>query len=114
QDTPRFADLRGKHLLDPTIIDTLTDDLNFDHMMQVQAATLEYLLQGKDCLAQAKTGTGKTLAFLLPAIATILKNKTPKLSALILCPTRELALQIAAEAKKVLRRFPQRRVATSI
>jgi ATP-dependent RNA helicase MSS116 len=114
QDTPRFADLRDQNLINPTIIDTLTHDLGFDHMMPVQAATLEYLLQGKDCLAQAKTGTGKTLAFLLPAVDTILRNHSPRLSALILCPTRELALQIAAEAKKVLQRFPQCRVATSI
>jgi ATP-dependent RNA helicase MSS116 len=114
KDTPRFADLHGNNVLDPTILTTLTNDLGFDHMMPVQAATLEYLLQGKDCLAQAKTGTGKTLAFLLPAIATILKNRSPRLSALILCPTRELALQIAAEATKVLQRSPQCKVATSI
>ena len=114
QDTPRFEDLRDRKLINPKILDTLTNDLGFDNMMPVQAATLEYLLQGKDCMAQAKTGTGKTLAFLLPAIDTILKNNTPRLSALILCPTRELALQIAAEAKKVLQRFPKCRVATSI
>jgi ATP-dependent RNA helicase MSS116 len=114
QDTPRFGDLRGKNLLNTTIIDTLTGDFGFDHMTPVQAATLEHLLQGKDCLAQAKTGTGKTLAFLLPAVDTILKNRTPRLSTLILCPTRELALQIAAEAKKLLQRFPQFRVACSI
>ncbi|KAK5225493.1 hypothetical protein LTR99_000910 [Exophiala xenobiotica] len=101
KDTPRFADLHGKNVLDPTILTTLTNDLGFDHMMPVQAATLEYLLQGKDCLAQAKT-------------ATILKNRSPRLSALILCPTRELALQIAAEATKVLQRSPQCKVATSI
>ncbi|EXJ83951.1 hypothetical protein A1O3_04618 [Capronia epimyces CBS 606.96] len=114
QDTPRFEDLRGKNLVNPVILDTLTYDLHFDHMMPVQAATLEYLLQGKDCLAQAKTGTGKTLAFLLPAVDTILKNRTSRLSALIICPTRELALQIAAEAKKLLQRFPQCKVACSI
>ncbi|KAL2436589.1 ATP-dependent RNA helicase, mitochondrial [Exophiala dermatitidis] len=114
QDTPRFGDLRGKNLLNPTIIDTLTNDFDFDHMMPVQAATLEHLLQGKDCLAQAKTGTGKTLAFLLPAVDTILKNRTQRLSALILCPTRELALQIAAEAKKLVQRFPQLKIACSI
>jgi ATP-dependent RNA helicase MSS116 len=106
--------LRGKNVLNPIIIDTLTNDLLFDHMMPVQAATLEYLLQRKDCLAQAKTGTGKTLAFLLPAIDTILKNNKSCLSALIVCPTRELALQIAAEAKRVLQRLPQCRVATAI
>ncbi|KEF56689.1 uncharacterized protein A1O9_06878 [Exophiala aquamarina CBS 119918] len=115
QDTPRFSELQGKNLLHPTILETLTDDLHFDHMMPVQAATLEILLQGKDCLAQAKTGTGKTLAFLLPAIQTIMKNRTSsRLSALVLCPTRELALQTAVEAQKVLGRLPQIKVATAI
>ncbi|KAJ9614104.1 hypothetical protein H2200_002240 [Cladophialophora chaetospira] len=114
QDTPRFADLRGKNLLNSTIIDTLTHDLQFDHMMPVQSATLEYLLQGKDCLAQAKTGTGKTLAFLLPAVETILNNDRRRLSALVLCPTRELALQIANEAEKLVQRLPQCKIATSI
>ncbi|KAK5055168.1 hypothetical protein LTR84_012917 [Exophiala bonariae] len=114
KDTPRFSDLEGKNLLDPIVLKTLTEDMNFDHMMPVQAATLEPLLEGKDCLAQAKTGTGKTLAFLLPAIQTILKNRTPRFSALVLCPTRELALQIAAEAQKVLSRLPRCKVATSI
>jgi len=84
-------------------------------MTPVQATTLELLLAGKDCLAQAKTGTGKTLAFLLPAIQTILKNRSSsRISALVLCPTRELALQIAVEAQKVLGRLPQIKVATSI
>ncbi|EXJ87670.1 hypothetical protein A1O1_04594 [Capronia coronata CBS 617.96] len=114
KDTPRFEELRAKNLVNPTILDTLTHDLHFNHMMPVQAATLEYLLQGKDCLAQAKTGTGKTLAFLLPAVNTILKNRTRCLSTLIICPTRELALQIATEAKKLLQRCPQCKVACAI
>jgi ATP-dependent RNA helicase MSS116, mitochondrial len=114
-DTPRFEDLREKKLLNSTVLDTLTNDLGFDHMMPVQAATLEYLLQGNDCMAQAKTGTGKTLAFLLPAIDTILRgNSKSQISALIICPTRELALQIATEANKVLQRLPHCRVATAI
>ncbi|KIV88774.1 hypothetical protein PV10_08419 [Exophiala mesophila] len=112
--TPRFKELRGLYGIDPAIIDTLTDDLKFDHMMPVQAATLAPLLEGNDCLAQAKTGTGKTMAFLLPAVKTLLQNRTQRLSALVLCPTRELALQIADEAKRLLQRFPRVKVATSI
>jgi ATP-dependent RNA helicase MSS116, mitochondrial len=113
-DTPRFEDLREKNMINPTILDTLTLDLKFDHMMPVQAASLEYLHQGGDCLAQAKTGTGKTLAFLLPAISTMLARKERGLSTLILTPTRELAIQIVAEAEKVLKRFPQYKVALAI
>lgn len=60
-DTPRFADLAKKNLLHPILLQTITEDLKFDHMMPVQAKTLEDLLSGRlDMLAQAKTGTGKT------------------------------------------------------
>ena len=53
---------------------------------------------------QAKTGTGKTIAFLLPAIQNTLQSSPPKgqVSILVLSPTRELALQIAAEAKQLV------------
>lgn len=58
-------------------------------------------------LVQAKTGTGKTIAFLLPAIETIMRTSPPHrgLSILILAPTRELSLQIAAEANRLLASF---------
>ena len=56
---------------------------------------------------QAKTGTGKTTAFLLPAIQNALTQSPPKgqVAILVLCPTRELALQIAAEASRLLSRL---------
>lgn len=58
-------------------------------------------------LVQAKTGTGKTLAFLLPAIQTLTLTSPPRgqVSILILSPTRELAIQIATEANRVLKSF---------
>jgi ATP-dependent RNA helicase MSS116, mitochondrial len=112
QDTPRFADLTAQNILHPTLLQTITEDLKFDHMMPVQAATLHDLLQNKiDCLAQAKTGTGKTIAFLLPAIQTMINSPHRKgISLLILSPTRELAMQIAKEANGLLQRLPQYRV----
>ena len=57
-----------------------------------------------DCLVQAKTGTGKTIAFLLPALQNMLINSPPKgqVAILIMSPTRELALQIAAEAERLV------------
>nr|WP_035316392.1 DEAD/DEAH box helicase [Brevibacillus panacihumi] len=67
----------------------------------VQEKAIPLLLAGKDVIAQAQTGTGKTLAFLLP----ILEKADPHVEhvqALILTPTRELALQITTEAKKLL------------
>ncbi|XVE64875.1 hypothetical protein DITRI_Ditri07aG0136700 [Diplodiscus trichospermus] len=79
-------------------------------MTQVQEATLSVCLEGKDALVQAKTGTGKTAAFLLPAIETVLKaastntiQRVPLVFVLILCPTRELASQLAAEANALLK-----------
>jgi ATP-dependent RNA helicase RhlE len=62
----------------------------------VQAAAIPQALEGKDVLATAQTGTGKTLAFLIPIIEQLLKNKTPGIAALILVPTRELAMQVVA------------------
>jgi ATP-dependent RNA helicase RhlE len=60
----------------------------------VQAATIPQALEGKDILATAQTGTGKTLAFLIPVIERLLKNQTPGIAALVLVPTRELAMQV--------------------
>src|ERR1022692_102571 len=60
----------------------------------VQAAAIPQALAGKDVLATAQTGTGKTLAFLVPVIEHLLKEKTPGIEALVLVPTRELAMQV--------------------
>ncbi|CAL9107249.1 unnamed protein product [Musa textilis] len=82
-------------------------------MTLVQEATLPLILEGKDVLAKAKTGTGKTVAFLLPAIEVISRlppvshdKKRPSINVLVICPTRELALQAAAEANKLLKYHP--------
>ncbi|KAL4570803.1 hypothetical protein LXL04_026466 [Taraxacum kok-saghyz] len=88
-------------------------------MTKVQDATISACLEGQDALVKAKTGTGKSAAFLLPnlikhkqlpAIETVLKASTtdakkrvPPTCVLILCPTRELASQIAAEANVLLK-----------
>mmetsp|Transcript_39555 Transcript_39555/g.53747 ORF Transcript_39555/g.53747 Transcript_39555/m.53747 type:complete len:482 (-) Transcript_39555:185-1630(-) len=69
----------------------------------VQAATWPVAALGRDCLAIAKTGSGKTLGFLLPVLARCVREKKKSNGAplaLIMAPTRELALQIAAEATK--------------
>lgn len=117
-DTMRFADLGKENLLNPILLNTITKDLKFDHMMPVQAATLHDLLQKRiDILAQAKTGTGKTIAFLLPAIQNLLnKQRAGKtgVSLLVISPTRELAMQIAKEATALLQRLPQYKVSFAI
>ena len=63
----------------------------------VQAAAIPQALQGKDVLATAQTGTGKTLAFLLPIMEDLLKHPAPAIAALVLVPTRELAMQVAEQ-----------------
>src|SRR6266700_2117938 len=60
----------------------------------VQAAAIPQALEGKDVLATAQTGTGKTLAFLIPVIERLLQENTPGIAALVLVPTRELAMQV--------------------
>ncbi|KAJ9706573.1 hypothetical protein PVL29_001849 [Vitis rotundifolia] len=79
-------------------------------MTRVQEATLDVCLEGKDALVKAKTGTGKSAAFLLPAIEAVLKatssnriQRVPPILVLILCPTREIASQIAAETNVMLK-----------
>jgi ATP-dependent RNA helicase RhlE len=61
----------------------------------VQSATIPQAVAGQDVLATAQTGTGKTLAFLIPVMEQLLREKTPGVTALVLVPTRELAMQVA-------------------
>lgn len=68
----------------------------------IQEKSIPLALKGKDLIAQAQTGTGKTLAFVLPILEKIKEEKN-NVQALILVPTRELALQITAETKKLAR-----------
>ncbi|KAI1185964.1 ATP-dependent RNA helicase MSS116 [Nemania serpens] len=117
-DEPRFSDLSEGGLVHPTLLRTLTEDLKFEYMTPVQAATLRPILtERSDILAQAKTGTGKTVAFLLPALQNLVnRNIKPgsAVSLLVITPTRELALQIATEAKALLQRLPQYKVCVAI
>ncbi|KHJ32464.1 putative atp-dependent rna helicase mss116 protein [Erysiphe necator] len=112
-ESTTFQDLGNENRLHPKLVKTLSDDLKFDTMMPIQAATIQDLLDHRvNCLAQAKTGTGKTIAFLLPAIQTLVtkeKNIIPgkHISLLVISPTRELALQIAKEAQGLSQRFPK-------
>ncbi|AQR90637.1 DEAD/DEAH box helicase [Clostridium saccharobutylicum] len=65
----------------------------------IQKESMNFIKQGKDVIAEAQTGTGKTLAFLLPILENI-NPKSNKVQALILTPTRELAIQITDQANK--------------
>src|SRR3984893_12601123 len=74
----------------------------------IQAAAIPPALAGKDLLATAQTGTGKTLAFLIPIIERLLRQNAPGIAALVLVPTRELAMQVADQynALRRTRRSP--------
>ncbi|KAL7513473.1 hypothetical protein ACHAXN_010694 [Cyclotella atomus] len=84
--------------LHPSSIHALTHKLKLTSPTDIQVKSYEAAMTGRDVLARARTGTGKTLAFLLPAIQNALANIQPsskrKVEILVLCPTRELASQI--------------------
>ena len=73
---------------------------NFTEMTEIQAKTIPLLLEGKDVIGKSNTGTGKTAAFSIPIIEQIPKDAEPFVYALILCPTRELAMQACEEIGK--------------
>ena len=80
-------------------------DVGYETPSPIQAACIPLLLAGKDLLGEAQTGTGKTAAFALPVLAQIdLKIKKPQ--ALVLTPTRELAIQVAEAFQKYAHHMP--------
>lgn len=74
------------------------DKLGFELMTPIQAEAIPVILKGRDVTGQAQTGTGKTAAFGLPILEKV-DPKNKKLQAIILCPTRELAVQVAGELR---------------
>ncbi len=96
--------------LSPALLDNLTS-LGYDQMTEIQAQSLPLMLQGKDVIAQAKTGSGKTAAFGL-ALLHNLNVKRFRVQALVLCPTRELADQVAVEIRKLARAIHNIKVLT--
>lgn len=94
-DLPSFANLG----IAPEILQALSD-MGYEQPMEVQAAVFEKLGAGLDLMVQAKTGTGKTSAFGIP-IANRLIGAKPGARALILAPTRELALQVSHEIERI-------------
>lgn len=77
--------------------------IGFTEATPIQAAVIPLAVEGKDISGLSRTGTGKTFAFLIPTIDSLLANEDPKAIALCLAPTRELALQIEQEALKLLK-----------
>ena len=85
--------------LDDRIIRAITE-MGFEEASPIQAQAIPVVLEGRDIIGQAQTGTGKTAAFGLPLLQRV-DPKVKKLQAIVLLPTRELAIQVAEE----LRRF---------
>ncbi len=96
--------------LPPAWLDNL-EQLGYREMTPIQALALPAMLEGRDVLGQAATGTGKTAAFGLALLARITARGTGP-SALVLCPTRELAAQVADELRRLARPLPHTRVLT--
>ena len=86
-----FADLH----LDEAILKA-TNEMGFEQPSPIQALAIPVLMEGHDIIGQAQTGTGKTAAFGIPMLQSI-TAKNRALQAIVLCPTRELAVQVAEE-----------------
>ncbi|WP_249978596.1 ATP-dependent RNA helicase DbpA [Vreelandella olivaria] len=96
--------------LPPALLINL-DSLGYHEMTPVQAQSLPPMLAGRDVLAQAKTGSGKTAAFGLALLAD-LRIDAFAVQGLVLCPTRELADQVAEELRRLARGMPNVKVLT--
>lgn len=79
------------------------EELGFKEATDIQAQSIPLLLEGRDVIGRSNTGTGKTAAFGIPAIERISKDEKNGVEVLILCPTRELAMQACEEIKKFSR-----------
>lgn len=75
-------------------------DMGFEEASPIQAQAIPALMDGKDVIGQAQTGTGKTAAYSIPMLQRI-NPDLKKLQAVVLCPTRELAVQVAEEIRKI-------------
>ena len=81
------------------------EDLGFTEATEIQAQSIPLIREGKDMIGRSQTGTGKTLAFGIPAVESV-NASSRKVQVLVLCPTRELAMQACAELRKLSRYRP--------
>ncbi len=94
-ETTRFEELG----LNEKIVRAITD-MGFEEGTPIQAKAIPVQMEGQDIIGQAQTGTGKTAAFGIPLLQKM-DPKNKKLQALVLCPTRELAIQVAEEIRSL-------------
>src|SRR5947209_13001510 len=100
-DTVTFADLQ----IHPSVLQALSD-VGYESPSAIQAATIPALIAGSDVVGLAQTGTGKTAAFAMPILSKI-DVKSTATQALVLAPTRELALQVAEAFSRYGAHLPQ-------
>jgi ATP-dependent RNA helicase DeaD len=93
---PTFAALE----LGPEVLRALAD-MGFAEPMQVQTAVVPRVMAGRDLMVQSRTGSGKTAAFGIPLVDRLVKPEDKFVQAIILMPTRELALQVAGEVARI-------------
>ncbi|MBG8553914.1 DEAD/DEAH box helicase [Hymenobacter guriensis] len=75
-------------------------EVGYEEASPIQEAAIPVMLQGRDVIGQAQTGTGKTAAFSIPAIELV-DTDSREVQAIVLCPTRELAVQVSGEIQKL-------------
>ena len=90
--------------LSPELLQVV-QELGYETLTPIQAQSIPMILEGRDVIGQAQTGSGKTAAFTLPILEKIDLNDR-RIQGLILCPTRELCTQVAREIRKLGRRHP--------
>lgn len=96
-ETIKFEELNLSEELLKAIV-----DMGFEEATPIQSQSIEVIRSGRDVIGQSQTGTGKTAAFGIPCLEKIDVN-SKKLQAVILCPTRELAIQVCEEFRKLIK-----------
>jgi ATP-independent RNA helicase DbpA len=96
--------------LSPAMLENI-QSLEYEVMTPIQTQSLPVILQGKDLLAQAKTGSGKTAAFGIGVLHNLQTDRY-ETQVLILCPTRELADQVSKELRRLARALPNTKITT--
>ena len=97
--------------LEPALMQAITD-LGFTEPTPIQAQAMPPLLAGHDVIGRARTGSGKTAAFGLPVLSRVMREGQKGVRALILTPTRELALQVSQALRDLARHAERVKIAT--
>ncbi len=89
----------------PEPLERAVKDLGFEEPTPIQSLSIPVIRDGRDMIGQAHTGTGKTAAYGIPLLERV-NPKDPSVQGLVLCPTRELAIQVSEELRKLARYLP--------